>query len=92
MRKFDGKYNSRDARRFTKRLNRRKNPLLTAEGIHDIARGLTEYKAGDYLMTDDCAPVELLGMRVIDELIRDEVAWYKQLYNEYGLKAVIGSL
>ena len=25
-------------------------------------------------MTDDKAPVELLGMQVIDELIRDEVA------------------
>ena len=60
--------------------------------LERISRGLAPYEAGDYRMTDDCAPVELLGMRVIDELIRDEVAWYKQLYREYGLKALIGSL
>ena len=60
--------------------------------LERITRGLTRYEAGDYRMTDDCAPVELLGMRVIDELIRDEVAWYKQIYQEYGIQGVIGSL
>ena len=60
--------------------------------LERISRGLTGYEAGDYRMTDDCAPVELLGMRVIDELIRDEVAWYKQIYDEYGIQGVIGSL
>ena len=67
------------------------DPALRAM-LERISRGLAQYEAGDYRMTDDCAPVELLGMRVIDELIRDEVAWYKQLYKEYGLKALIGSL
>ena len=43
-------------------------------------------------MTDDKAPVELLGMRVIDELIRDEVAMYKQLYEEQGIRGVLDSL
>ena len=67
------------------------DPALRAM-LERIARDLASYEAGDYRMTDDCAPVELLGMRVIDELIRDEVAWYKQIYREYGLKALIGSL
>ena len=57
-----------------------------------ITPGLTEYTAGGYLMTDDRAPVELLGIRVIDELIRDEVAWYKKIYEEQGIQGVIGSL
>ncbi|MDD6327379.1 MAG: hypothetical protein PUA62_02900 [Lachnospiraceae bacterium] len=34
-----------------------------------VSSGLTEYIAGNYLMTDDKAPVELLGMQVIDEII-----------------------
>ena len=57
-----------------------------------VRNGLTAYEAGEYLMTDDRAPVELLGMRVIDDLIRDEVAWYKWIYQEYGIEGVIGSL
>ena len=60
--------------------------------LERIDRGLTQYEAGDYLMTDDRAPVELLGMRVIDELIRDEVAWYKKIYEEQGIQGVIGSI
>lgn len=35
-------------------------------------------------MTDDKAPVELLGMKVIDELIRDEVGYYKEIFQEGG--------
>ena len=43
-------------------------------------------------MTDDKAPVELLGMRVIDELIRTEVAYYKSVYEEQGIWGVIDAL
>ena len=39
-------------------------------------------------MTDDKAPVELLGMKVIDELIRDEVAYYKRIYQDGGWKTL----
>ena len=57
-----------------------------------VNSGLEEYKAGSYLMTDDKAPVELLGMRMIDEVIKNEVAYYKQIYNEGGLDALIKQL
>ena len=53
---------------------------------------LAAYEAGSYIMTDDKAPVELLGMQVIDELIRDEVALYKQIYEEKGIWGVIDAL
>lgn len=43
-------------------------------------------------MTDDKAPVELLGMRVIDELIRDEVVYYKEIYEQQGISGVLESL
>ena len=60
--------------------------------LERIRENLLQYEAGEYLMTDDCAPVELLGMRIIDELIREEVSWYKRIYDEYGIQGVIGSL
>ena len=50
------------------------------------------YRAGDHIMTDDKAPVELLGMQVIDEMIRDEVAYYKKIYDEKGLGGLLDSL
>lgn len=53
---------------------------------------LTEYVPGDFLMTDDKAPVELPGMKVIDELIRNEVSYYKKIYQEGGLKALLNHL
>ncbi len=53
---------------------------------------LMSYTPGDRILTDDRAPVELLGMRVIDELIRDELAWVRQIYEEYGIEGVISSL
>lgn len=51
--------------------------------------GLSVYEKGSYLLTDDKAPVELLGMEVIDELIRDELGYYKQLFKEEGIKGLL---
>lgn len=49
------------------------------------------YESGDYLLTDDQAPVELLGMQVIDALITDEISYYKQIFKEEGLKGILNS-
>ncbi len=54
-----------------------------------VSGSLTPYEAGNYILTDDKAPVELLGMRVIDELIGDEVAYYKGTYAEKGLEGLL---
>ncbi len=54
--------------------------------------GLTPYEAGSYRMNDDKAPVELLGMRVIDDLIGDEVEYYKELYEEQGIRGLLEQL
>ena len=43
-------------------------------------------------MTDDKAPVELLGMKVIDEMIREEVKDYKEIFEKEGLKGVLEQL
>ena len=43
-------------------------------------------------MTDDKAPVELLGMRVIDQVIQEEVAYYKDIYQEKGIRGLLDEL
>lgn len=40
-------------------------------------------------MTDDQAPVELLGMKVIDDIIKDEVRFYKDIYEKEGLQGLL---
>jgi len=63
-----------------------------ADMMARVSGGLTAYEAGDCLMTDDKAPVELLGMRVIDDLIMDEVNYYKGIYAEKGIQGVLESI
>ncbi|MCD7980923.1 MAG: fused MFS/spermidine synthase [Clostridiales bacterium] len=59
------------------------------EMMNVVSANLMEYEAGGYLMTDDKAPVELLGMREIDGLIADEVSYYKQIFSEEGLSGLL---
>lgn len=54
-----------------------------------VSTSLQSYEAGNYVMTDDKAPVELLGMRVIDHLIREEVSYYKEIYQKEGLDGIL---
>ena len=57
-----------------------------------VADESSAYQAGNYVMTDDKAPVELLGMQVIDQIIQEEVAYYKQIYKENGLQGLLKEL
>ena len=57
-----------------------------------VADNSSAYVTGDYLMTDDKAPVELLGMQVIDQLIQEEVAYYKDIYEEQGISGLLEHL
>ena len=63
-----------------------KNLLLT------VSSGLQACEGGTHVMTDDRAPVELLGMRVIDDLISDEISWVREIYEREGLQGVINSM
>lgn len=47
---------------------------------------------GDLILTDDKAPVELLGMRVIDGIIRDEIGYYKAIFKEKGISGLLNEL
>ena len=57
--------------------------------MKNVEENLSVYEAGTYIMTDDKAPVELLGMRVIDELIQDEVTYYRNIYEQQGLDGLL---
>lgn len=57
-----------------------------------VADDCSKYTAGSYIMIDDKAPVELLGMQVIDQLIQDEVTYYKGIYEQEGIKGLLDSL
>ena len=50
------------------------------------------YVGSGHVMTDDKAPVELLGMKQIDLIIKDEVTYYKEIYNKYGIQGLINQL
>ncbi len=60
--------------------------------MENASRNLTPYRGGDRILTDDRAPVEVLGMKVIDTLIRDEVGYYKGIYEEQGLSGLMEML
>ena len=57
-----------------------------------VSSGLKTCEGGEHIMTDDRAPVELLGMRVIDDLIRDEISWVREIYDREGIQGVINSI
>lgn len=76
---------------FETSLNKEEDAELVTM-MRRAASDLTEYVPGNHLMTDDRAPVELLGMKVLDGLIRDEVAFYKKIYKEEGLTALLERL
>ena len=57
--------------------------------MRKVHKNSISYKAGSRIMTDDKAPVELLGMRVIDTIIQDEVRYYKAVYDKEGITGIL---
>ena len=60
-----------------------------ASAMEQVSQNITEYQAGNLILTDDKAPVELLGMRVIDDLIQQELSYYQEIYREEGLSGLL---
>lgn len=74
-------------------VNKEKEPdQRLAAMMEVVSDSLQPYEPGDYLLTDDKAPVELLGMQVIDELIADEVSFYRSIYEERGVEGLLEML
>ena len=57
-----------------------------------VAGQLIPYHGSGRILTDDRAPVELLGMDVIDGLIQEELRYYKEIVRDEGLGGLITSI
>lgn len=57
--------------------------------METVTLSMEKYQAGGYLLTDDKAPVEVLGMQVIDGLIQGEVGYYKQIFENEGISGLL---
>lgn len=76
-------------------LGRNKSAIEDAglyELLCEVENSLGVYEGGTYLLTDDKAAVELLGMRVIDELIQDELGYYKQIFQTQGIEGLLNNI
>lgn len=73
---------------FADNVNAENDPTLRRM-MDYIGETMVTYEPGSYLMTDDKAPVELLGIQVVDELIKEEVKYYRAVYKRGGLKALL---
>lgn len=60
--------------------------------MNDVAGSLSFASGGDFILTDDKAPVELLGIQVIDGLIQTEAAYYKKILQENGIRGLAEQL
>ncbi|MBR4201340.1 MAG: fused MFS/spermidine synthase [Oscillospiraceae bacterium] len=57
--------------------------------MQQTVAGLTPYESGGRLLTDDKAPVELLGMQTIDDMISQELAYYKEKFKAEGIAGLL---
>ena len=60
--------------------------------METVAGVLTPREGGKHILTDDKAPVEVLGMRMIDTLVQGEVGYYRDIFREGGLSALVGAI
>ena len=60
--------------------------------LQKVSGNIERYHSSGLLLTDDKAPVELLSMRAIDQIINDELVYYKQLFREKGIRGILNEL
>lgn len=60
--------------------------------MEHVGDTLEACEKGELILTDDKAPVELLGMRVIDSIIRDEIGYYKAIFKEKGISGLLNEM
>lgn len=56
-----------------------------------VYNGLSVYNPGNNILTDDRAPVEVLGMKALDEIISEEMEYYRNIIDEEGIYGIIES-
>lgn len=73
-----------------------KNSVRQPDGdLHRMMRrvsdNLVSYEAGNRVLTDDRAPVEVLGMRLLDAYIGESLAYYQNIFREGGFSGLLQS-
>lgn len=61
------------------------------QAMQRVEKSLVKQEKGEYILTDDKAPVELLGIQVIDGLIQRESQYYKKILQEEGVSGLLAS-
>ena len=59
--------------------------------LETVSKKLRSYTGQGRILTDDKAPVELLGMRVIDDIISSELEYYKTIFEIQGIEGLLNS-
>lgn len=73
--------------RFTANTDALESTELSAF-MKSIDGSFERYTGEGRILTDDKAPVELLGMKVIDDLISSELSYYKRVLKEEGIQGL----
>ena len=60
--------------------------------MDDLILGLVQHEPGSLILTDDQAPVELLGMQVIDDIIGGSLGYYQDILAEEGIGGLLRSM
>ena len=60
--------------------------------MEKVEDSLTVYTSGDHILTDDKAPVEVLGMRELDRVIGDELTELRTAFREGGFAGLMDLL
>ena len=60
--------------------------------MQETAGNWQQPTTGNHILTDDKAPVEMLGMKAIDSIIARELAYYKEIYRQKGLDGLMEAL
>ena len=76
---------------FAEKADALSDPELRALMLR-VCDEVSPYSAGNLLLTDDRAPVEKLGMAVIDGLIQTELGYYKQIIQDGGIAGLIDAV
>ena len=57
--------------------------------LNTVYKNMEEITTSNYILTDDKAPVEVLGMKVLDEVIVEELSYIKQSIKGKSLKELL---
>ncbi len=60
--------------------------------MNEVSGRLERWIPGNRIFTDDKAPVELLGMETIDALIKNEIGYYKDAFENGGIRGLMDIL